>query len=171
MTRITSSEIPKGSEIGKHLAGAHLSDAFAVTIGGSQRSALEIYIDIAAQTPGWINLLMAFRNRAVAMFGLKSLGNLGNVDAERQPGSYRVGDRVGIFSILFLSEREVILLESDKHLEAKVSLCKTMNAQGNTVAVMSTVIRNFNLLGHAYMLFVWPVHTLMVPSLLRRMRQ
>lgn len=165
---IRSSDVPGDSEISKHLAGAHLSDAFAVSTNGGERSALALYIDIAAQTPGWINCLMAVRNRAVALFGLKRLGHLGDVDANRKPGAYRVGDRVGIFSILFLSEREVILLESDKHLEAKVSLCKTMDARGNSVAVMSTVIRIHNLLGHAYMLLVWPVHKLMVPSQLAR---
>lgn len=167
MRTIRSSDVPRDSEISKHLAEAHLFDAFAVSTDGNKRSALEIYIDVAAHTPEWINCLMAVRNRAVALLGLKHLGHLGDVDAGRKPESYRVGDQVGIFSILYLSEREVILLESDKHLDAKVSLYKTDEAQGSTV-VMTTVIRVHNLLGHAYMLLVWPVHKLMVPSQLAR---
>ncbi|MFA6310698.1 MAG: DUF2867 domain-containing protein [Sterolibacterium sp.] len=164
---IRTTEVPGDSEIRKHLAGAHLFDAYEVPTDGSNRSALEIYIDIMAQTPEWINSLMAARNRVVALFGLKNLGHLDNVDSRKKPESYRVGDRIGIFSILFLSEREIILVESDKHLDAKVSLCKMATGQGNT-AVMTTVIHLHNLLGRAYILLVWPVHKLIVPSLLAR---
>ena len=167
---VRSTEVPRNSEISKHLAGAHLFDAFEVPTDGSARSALEIYIDVMAKTPAWIDGLMAARNKAVALFGLKNLGHLGNVDTHMRPESYRVGDRVGIFSIMFLSEREVILVESDKHLDAKVSLCKTVEAYGNS-AVMTTVIHVHNLLGRAYILFVWPVHKLIVPSLLARSAQ
>jgi len=162
---VRSCGVPRNSEISKHLAGAQLFDAFELPIPADERSALEIYIDIMAQTPDWVNCLMAARNRAVALFGLKNLGQLGNVDPSRKPESYQVGDRIGIFSILFLSEREVILIESDKHLDAKVSLCKTAIGHTNS-AVMTTVIHVHNILGRAYILLVWPVHKLIVPSLL-----
>lgn len=164
---VRTTDVPMGSEISKHLAGAHLFDAFEVSTDGSNRSALEIYIDVMAKTPDWINGLMAARNRVVALFGLKNLGHLDDLDTDMKPASYRVGDRVGIFSILFLTEREVILAETDKHLDAKVSLCKTVEGHGNS-AVMTTVIHVHNLLGRAYILFVWPLHKLIVPSLLAR---
>jgi len=164
---VRTAEVPTDSEISKHLAGAHLFDAYEFSTAGSERSALEIYIDIMAQTPNWVNRLMTARNRAVALFGLKDLGNLDDVDTRKEPESYRVGDRLGIFSILFLSEREVILVESDKHLDAKVSLCKT-NSGHLDLAVMTTVIHVHNLLGCAYILPVWPVHKLIVPSQLNR---
>lgn len=164
---VRPTDIPRDSEISKHLAGAHLFDAFEVSTDGGNRSALEIYIDVVAKTPDWINCLMTARNRAVALFGLKNLGHFGNVDTNLKTKSYQVGDRVGIFSILFLSEREVILVESDKHLDAKVSLCKTVEGHGNS-AVMTTVIHVHNLLGRAYILIVWPLHKLIVPSLLAR---
>ena len=159
--------VSSNSEIAKHLAGAQLFDAFELPANPGNRSALEIYIDIMAQTPDWVNCLMAARNRAVALFGLKNLGPLDNVDTGRKPESYRVGDRIGIFSILFLSDREVILIESDKHLDAKVSLCKRTTGPGNS-AVMTTVIHLHNFLGRAYILLVWPLHKLIVPSLLAR---
>ena len=167
---IRSTAVPKESEISKHLAGADLFDAFAVSADGDNRSALEIYVDIMSQTPDWINGLMAARNRAVALFGLKDLGHLDNVDSGRKPESYQVGDRIGIFSILLLSEREVILIESDKHLDAKVSLLKAPAGQTTSV-VMTTVIQVHNLLGRAYMLLVWPVHKIIVPSLLAKFIQ
>jgi hypothetical protein len=164
---VNAIDIPRDSEISRHLAGAFLSDAFEVPVDGRHRSALEIYLDAAAKTPSWIGCLMTLRNRAVALVGLKDLGHMNNIDAGRMPESYRVGDRVGIFTILFLSEREVIFVESDKHLDAKVSLCRRDGDRG-TAAVMTTVIHVHNLLGYAYMFAVWPVHKLMVPSLLAR---
>ena len=165
MVRATAA--PNDSEIGKHLANAYLHDAFGISVDAAGLSALEIYIEVMTKTPQWINCLMAARNRAVALFGLKNLGHLNNIDAARRPESYRVGDHIGIFSILFLSPREVILVESDKHLDAKVSLCRTDGVQGNSV-VMTTVIDVHNLLGRAYIGLVWPVHKLMVPALLAR---
>ena len=168
VSTVRASGIPQNSEISRHLAGAHLCDAFAVSISGRSRSALEIYLAIAAQTPTWIDWLMTVRNRAGALFGLKPLRLLGDIDSGKTPSSYRVGDWVGIFSILYLSEDEVVLLEADKHLEAKVSLVRRADANG-TSAVMTTVIRVHNLLGRAYMLPVWPVHKLMVPAQLARL--
>jgi len=168
--RVRTSAVPRDSEIRKYLAGADLYDAFELCTGERNRSALELYIDIIGQTPGWINCLMAARNKAVALFGIKDLGQLDNVDSSKEPQAYRVGDRIGIFLILFLSEREVILVESDRHLDAKVSLCKTDAGDGGCV-VMSTVINIHNILGRAYILLVWPVHKFMVPSLLGRFPQ
>lgn len=164
---IRSTTVPQDSEISKYLAEAHLYDAFEVPTDTSKRSALEIYIDILAKTPAWVNRLMAARNRIVAMLGLKNLGQLDNVDSSKAPDSYKVGDHVGIFSILFLSDREVVLVESDKHLDAKVSIYKSTGPEGGS-AVMSTAIHVNNLMGHAYLLFVWPLHKLIVPSLLAR---
>ncbi|MFA7268770.1 MAG: DUF2867 domain-containing protein [Sterolibacterium sp.] len=160
-------EVPKHSEIGKHLAGAQAFDAFAVPLDGRRRSALEIYIEVMASSPEWINCLMAVRNRAVGLFGLKPLGRLNDIDTARKPETYRVGNRVGIFSIVYLAEREVILVESDRHLEAKVSLCLSGEGQDSS-AVLSTVIHVRNLLGHAYLLAVWPAHKLMFPAMLAR---
>lgn len=165
MVRITT--VPPDSEISKHLADAHLYDAFAVPTQDNQRTALAIYIDIMAQTPAWVNRLMAARNRIVALLGLKNLGHLDNVDSQKKAETYRVGDRVGIFHIQFLSDREVILVENDTHLDAKVSLCKITEGQRSS-AVMTTTIHVHNLLGKLYILFVWPVHKLIVPALLAR---
>jgi hypothetical protein len=164
---VNATRIPADSEIGKYLAGADLFDAFEVPIAGSNRSALQIYIDLMAKTPVWINGLMIVRDRAVAMFGLKHLGHLDDIDPVKGVDSYREGDRVGIFSILSISDCEVVFVEADKHLDAKVSLRKTFDGHKYAV-VFSTVIHFRNILGRAYMMFVWPLHKLIVPSLLAR---
>lgn len=164
---VKATKIPPDSEVHRYLAGAHLYDAFEVPIDDDGRSALQIYIDLMAQTPTWINGMLEARDKLVAVFGLKDLGHLDNIDPSRPVDSYRPGDRIGIFSILSISDREVVLVEQDKHLDAKVSLCKAFDGRGGVV-VFSTVIHVRNLLGRAYLLFVWPLHKLIVPSLLAR---
>ena len=165
---VKATRIPPNSEVSRYLAGAHLYDAFEVTIDDENgRSALQIYIDLMAKTPKWVNGLLEARDKLVAVFGLKDLGHLDNIDPSRPIDTYRPGDRIGIFSILSISDREVVLVEQDKHLDAKVSLCKTFDGRGGVV-VFSTVIHVRNVLGRAYLLFVWPLHKLIVPSLLAR---
>ena len=164
---VKATKIPPDSEVSRYLAGAHLYDAFEVPISENGRSALQIYIDLMAQTPTWVNGLLEARDKLVAVFGLKDLGHLDNIDPTRPIASYRPGDHIGIFSILSISDREVVLVEQDTHLDAKVSLCKTFDGHSSAV-VFSTVIHVRNHLGRAYLLFVWPLHKLIVPLLLAR---
>ncbi|MBV6324727.1 DUF2867 domain-containing protein [Duganella violaceipulchra] len=164
-TAISAVDVPPNSEIASRLAGAYYYDSYETTIKPTSQSALELYLQVVAGTPAWINTMMALRNRVVALFGLKNLGGLGDVDAAKPAAVYRVGDRVGIFTIRYLSEQEVILGDSDKHLRAEVSVCKAQDK----VAV-TTVVHIHNLLGRVYMLFVAPMHRLIVPASLRNAR-
>ncbi|PRC92059.1 DUF2867 domain-containing protein [Solimicrobium silvestre] len=157
--------VPVNSQISQHLENAHFYDAFQLNLAPCKRTALEIYLEVIAKTPSWISFLMALRNRAAPMFGLKDLGPLGNVQSCKPSTSYRVGDRVGIFTIHSMTDDEVILTDSDKHLEAKISVCKSLHGTANAVTV-STVVHVHNLLGHVYLFFVVPFHKRIVPSML-----
>ncbi len=159
-------EVPSTSEISNQLSGAHFFDSYKIPIVNSERSALDIYLEVVSKTPTWINNLMALRNKIASIVGLKNLGHLGEINPSKTANEYRVGDRVGIFSILSLSEREVILGDSDKHLNAKISVCKLNEGENKAVAI-STVVYINNTLGRIYMLFVTPMHKLIAPAMLR----
>lgn len=161
-TAISAVDVPPNSEISRRMTGAYYHDTFEAAIKPTSRSALELYLLVVAGTPAWINAMMALRNRVVSLFGLKNLGGLGDVDTAKPAADYRVGDRVGIFTIRYLSEQEVILGDSDKHLRAEISVCRAQDK----VAV-TTVVHLHNLLGRVYMLFVAPMHRLIVPASLR----
>lgn len=160
-------EVPGDSEINTQLSGANFHDAYKVRVSTGERSALDIYLDIVSQTPSWVDYLMALRNKITSIFGLKDLGLLGDVNSSKTGKDYCVGERVGIFSILSLSEKEVILGDSDKHLDVKVSIYKLNEGNSKFVAV-STVVYIHNALGRIYMLFIVPVHKLIVPATLAR---
>jgi len=157
--------IPPNSQISQHLPNAHFFDAFQINLTPCKRTALEIYLEVIAKTPSWISFLMALRNRAAPMFGIKNLGSLNNICSAKPSSEYRVGDRVGIFTIHSMSDNEIILTDSDQHLDAKVSVCKIPSETENMVTV-STVVHVHNLLGHIYLFFVVPFHKRIVPSVL-----
>lgn len=167
MTSIAATQVPAHSEISRHLAGNDFHDCYQISLAASPRSALEIYLSVVSRTPAWVDRLMAVRNWTVARMGLKHLGHLGNIDVSKPASTYRVGDRVGIFTLLWLSDTEVILGESDRHLDVKLSVHKTVGSDADRIAT-STVVHIHNLLGRAYMLFVAPAHKLIVPAMLSR---
>jgi hypothetical protein len=166
---ITPIPVPSCSDIGKQLQGADFFDSYEMRIQHAGRSALEIYLGLIAKTPAWVTFLMATRNRVVLLLGLKNLGQLGDVAKTKNASAYRVGDRVGIFSLLSATDDEVILGDSDKHLDVKVSICKLGKGTQESVAV-STVVHIHNLLGRVYMFFVKPMHKLIAPAVLARAR-
>jgi hypothetical protein len=166
-TIVSNIAIPPASAIAGELPGAYFHDCYAVPLNTDNRSALEIYLAVVAKTPRWVNTLMALRNRVVALVGLKNLGQLGAGTAAKPASSYQVGDRVGIFSLLLLTDNEIILGDCDRHLRVKVSLSKLTQAQRQSV-VVATVVHVHNRLGRIYMLFVAPIHRLIAPAMLAR---
>lgn len=166
-TAIQPIAVPSASQLSGELAGAYFHDCYERPVPADAPSAMALYLASVARTPAWVNVLMALRNRVVSLVGLKNLGHLGAVDPAKPASSYRVGDRVGIFSLCHVSENEVILSDADKHLTVKVSLCKRVLNERHTVAV-STVVHVNNRLGKLYMLFVAPVHKIIAPAMLAR---
>jgi hypothetical protein len=164
---IVAIEVPSASDIGTQLQGADFFDCYEMPLEHAGFSALKIYLDAISKTPVWINFLMATRNRVVSLFGLKNLGHLGAFQKNKPSSDYRVGDRIGIFTLLSLSYNEIILGDADKHLDVKVSLCKLVLGHHESVAI-TTVVHIHNFLGRVYMFFVVPFHKIIVPAVLVR---
>lgn len=164
---ITPLDFPPSSRISRELNGADFFDSYEISLPHADRSALDIYLKVISRTPTWVNFLMGMRNRIVSLFGLKNLGHLANLDQAKESAIYRVGDRVGIFSLLSVSDDEIILGDSDKHLDVKLAVCKLVQ-DGRESVVVTTVVHIHNLLGRVYMMFVAPVHRFVVPSVLSR---
>lgn len=159
------SPVPPDSIIFQRLHGADFYDCHAMSIPATGQSALALYLQVVAGTPRWVNALMALRNRVVQLAGLKNLGHLGDVDPAKPASAYRLGERVGIFSIVNLSEEEVILTDIDRHLKVELSV-----RRHESKVSVSTVVHTHNALGRFYMLFVAPLHRRIVPATLRRAR-
>lgn len=68
--------IPKHSKLFAYAKGAYFADSFSREIPNNNQTALDVYLEIAKQTPAWVSFLMATRNRIVSRLGLKHLGRL-----------------------------------------------------------------------------------------------
>lgn len=114
---IQTQSIPTCSELHAFASGADFSDCYVVPNPWPERSALDLFLQTVGNTPSWVKVLMHLRNRIVRFAGLK---NLGTLDEVKLGHVYRVGERVGIFTLLYSTESEVILGDLDKHLEVRL---------------------------------------------------
>jgi len=162
--------IPTKSVVSQHLHEAYFFDGFSSFTRYENKSALEMYLSLIHKTPNWVNILMSLRNKVVSKLGLKNLGHLADVEKNKLSSDYKIGDRVGIFTLTFNDHNEIILEDRDKHLNAKISFYIEPN--GKTAKVyLSTVVYVKNTLGKVYMFFVGPVHKVVVPSILKKLPQ
>ena len=120
---------------------------------------LEQFVRVMQLTPKWIDNLMIFRNRVVGLFGLKNLGAFTDIDLSKSSSDYKIGDRVGIFTLIEKNEGEVLLGDDDNHLSVVVSIYKEMPTNDAKVFItVSTVVHVKNWLGKAYMIPATPAH-------------
>jgi hypothetical protein len=162
---IQTQGVPAYCELASFAQTADFADCYVTSNPWPDHSAVDLFIQTVGNTPAWVNALMALRNRIARLFGLK---NLGTLDQVKRGQVYRVGDRVGIFTLLYSSEVEVVLGDLDKHLEVRLSVLKTKASDGSSQLAVSTAVHEHNRLGKIYMLFVGPIHKIIVPAVLRR---
>lgn len=160
-----SCNIPHRSRVIHSVADADFADCYQLVDPDPSASALDTYLAFVADTPGWMNALMALRNRVVQFVGLKHLGAMAARDTDKAASDYEIGDRVGIFSLLHSDRNEVVMQDNDHHLRVLVSVFKH-DIDGQPMISLSTVVHIHNRLGQAYMAVFGPVHKLIVPRML-----
>jgi hypothetical protein len=168
MPIIKQQAIPEHLEIAKFLLGSHFADCFVAPNPWPSSCAMEIFLRTVESPPRWVTALMRLRNRLVQLVGLKDLGALHEMNTSKTAADYGVGERAGIFTVIYRSEDEVVLGDHDKHLEVRVSVSKRSYTKVKDQILISTVVHEHNALGKFYMLFVGPIHKLIVPAVLRR---
>jgi hypothetical protein len=166
-TQITRQALPEHSHISTQTPGADFADCYCFADPCPNASAMETYLAVMGRTPRWMDFLMAVRNQVVRLVGLKNLGAMQLPPSAKPASSYRVGNRVGIFSLIHLAAQEVIVCDDDKHLRVQVSVFKHRE-QGQPRVSVSTVVHNHNRLGRLYMAVVGPVHQIIVPIMLKQ---
>ncbi len=158
-----ASEVPSISALRDSLRTAFFFDCYSVELPLDSRTPLEFYLNVASRTPQWVDFLMSVRNKIVARIGLKNMGALSGISPNKAAADYRVGDQAGIFKLIEANDREVILGETDKHIDVRISVVKQQRKDRTTVSV-STVVHVHNLLGRIYMFFVTPAHRVIAPA-------
>ena len=162
--RATSCPVPADSALYPAIGGAYFAHCASIDLPRAPASALAAYRDIAALVPGWFEALMAVRNRAMRLLGMKDLGR---VRAMGAADTVRVGGRAGIFTVFGHVRDELVLGDEDRHLRVSLSL-QLRRGPAATTLYCATVVERPNRLGRLYMLPVDPIHRAIVPYLLQR---
>lgn len=169
VTLVSVCEVPRPSEIATRLSGATFHDSYVLTRRAEdvQATAAALALHIFSKVPAWVEALMPLRNRMVGLVGLKNQGSFTQAfDARKAASDYMVGDRLGFFTVMHVSDDEFIMGDDDKHLKVQVSVCK-VSQNGVPQLVLTTVVHEKNWLGWLYMLFVGPAHKVIAPATLR----
>ncbi len=131
-------------------------DAYSVTLKNKEISIEDIYINVFAHSPTWINNLLKIRNKIVEPFGIKA--SVGEIKKE----DLKVGGKAGIFRIFAIQKNELIAGEDEKHLNFRVSVLKT-----DGVLTISTLVQYNNWFGKVYFFIVKPFHKIIVKSMIK----
>ncbi len=160
--------VPEESALRPLVSRAFFSDAFVAPLHDATLTPTEVFLRTLRATPGWVRLLMALRNRIARRLGLKAVGPPPGA-REKSAGAYRIGDRIGIFSIVGQTQNELVMGIDDSHLDVRVSVMKALDRVKPSY-VISTVVTVHNALGRAYMAPVERVHPFVVKAMMRRAR-
>ena len=166
MVDVIKTTVPHDSLLQTSLADADFYDAYEAPLNDPALSPTEIFLRASRATPRWVSVAMTLRNGIVHRLGLKDVGTM-RASAGKSADAYRVGDRLGIFSIFGKTENELLLGIDDRHLDVRVSLMKSKQ-NGLSRYVVSTVVHIHNRLGHIYMAPVGRIHPLVVRAMMRR---
>lgn len=167
-TQPTETVAPAGSKILQLVHASYFHDAWSIEAGQPDLDPLGQFLRVAKATPKWIDGAMTLRNGIVSLLGIKNLGGLSEVSTSKRASEYKPGDRVGIFTLLSVSETEVLLGDSDKHLDVVVSVHRQQSTRAaQAVVTVTTVVNVHNWLGRLYMVPVRPAHRVIVKAMVR----
>jgi len=164
---VVECSIPESSEIFNFIDSPTYSDCY-ITAVEVNTSATDAYRAVFGNVPSWISLLMSLRNKIAAAIGLRryARSEMSEVFTRIHQVPYIVGSRAGIFPVLYVSERELILGDNDKHLDFCISVL--VSDESIPQLYLSTIVAQHNFLGWLYMLVVKPIHRIIAPYVVRK---
>ena len=134
------------------------TDTFKCTVQeGITFSPDDLQIAFWTEMPGWVNALMKLRNLLVKPFGLQVDGR----SAAKVEASIRNSETYRFFSVAAKNKNETVVLLTDKHLNAWMSIL----IDGNNVYAI-TLVKYNNRLGRVYFFVIKPFHKIVVRSAL-----
>ncbi len=150
---------PPKSIVAKNFPKVDYCDSFAIR-NDTNISNDEI-INCAFKTPRWVKALIKLRNILVTPFGLETDSVIGKPSSH-----YAVGEKARFFEVTDRNETEIVMGETDKHLQFRLSIMQV--DQGDHRLVYFTTIVHFkNIGGRIYFFPVKPFHVLILKSMVR----
>ena len=162
--KVKKSTIPSGSLTEKYLPADH-SDVYAyVTNAGKEINPDDIMVNFWTDFPRWITALFKLRDFLVKFVGLRGSDSDNVKELEN---CIRTGETYDFVSVPAKSDNETVLLLSDKHLDAYLSV-HVESREGHKTISAITLVNFKNKLGRFYFFVIRPFHGMIVKSLLKR---
>uniref|UniRef100_UPI004039715D DUF2867 domain-containing protein n=1 Tax=unclassified Variovorax TaxID=663243 RepID=UPI004039715D len=157
--------LPAESEIAHLFVGAHLADAFGITLPADAPQDTEALARAVFGHPApWFRVLLALRDAIVRPFGVKT-----SAQVRRALGSEAAATHIDFFPILARRPGELIVGEDDRHLDFRASVLQRPLAGGpGRELVTTTAVHCHNRFGRLYIVVIAPFHRLVVRSALAR---
>ncbi len=112
----------------------------------------------------WMAALFRLRNFLVRFVGLKGEEGMDVAEFER---AIREGGAYGFTSVTAKSDHETVMMLTDKHLDAWLSVYVAEGGVQKRVYLI-TIVKFKQRLGRIYFFFICPFHAIIVKSLLKR---
>lgn len=114
--------------------------------------------------PNWVNALFKLRNILVRPFGLDD-GESENRSEKLKKIINDGSGSAGLMSVTDATDDEIVILLSDKHLDAYMSVL-IEKIESKQIVVATTLVRYHNRLGRIYFSLIRPFHMIIVKSML-----
>ncbi len=164
MTKKTT--IPSDSLVERFLP-ADYTDAYCREVAtGKTLSPDEIMIGLWSSTRRiwWMAALFGLRNFLVRFVGLKGGGGF---DVAAFDKAIREGGSYGFTSVPAKNDHETVMMLTDKHLDAWLSVYVAAEGTPKRVSFI-TLVKFKQRLGRIYFFVIRPFHTIIIKSLLKR---
>jgi hypothetical protein len=173
--QISEISFPKNSLLSSAFPNFDYSDCFYSRFSSIHQITLENYVqNLIFNSPVWERFLINLRNLLVKPFGLKT----GTGQTPEILFHLSKGDKISFFEVIAISEEEVVLCGTDKHLD--VCLSMILRKVPNEIVLaknsrklqyevfVTTVVKFKNKFGHIYFFFIKPFHKLIMRNMLIR---
>lgn len=169
MSLVQAVPVPAACSLLSTLPVVDFCDAYQARLTANEMTVQDAYMAVFAHAPGWVDGLMQLRGKVANALGLQHVMNdeLKQMANSGQPANFRVGQRLGLFTVRAISADEMIVGDDDKHLNFRISVYRA-SSQGVATLTVATAVQIHNTMGQLYMVAVKPFHRLIARSMLQR---
>ncbi len=135
---------------------AYFRDSYRAPLNHPDASVTDLFVSIFAHHPMWMKAILMIRNWTVGLFGLEAPTASEILNFSHQT-TYAVGDKIGVWPLMALTDTELVAGRDNKHLDFRLSVLKTTEGETANV-VVSTICVVHNVFGKIYLFFIVPFH-------------
>lgn len=164
-----ASSPPAGSALALQFDQAYYADCFAQSVGPLPlRCASEVYFNLTASSPLWVNMLLKLRDSLVSLFGFTPTNGFARAGGACRQNALAPGSDVDFFRVRQISDTELVLGLEDAHFDVLLSIYLNREVEGDRVFITS-IVQPHTSLGKLYLAAIKPFHKCVVKSMLKRL--